>query len=455
MKIVIAGAGEVGFNLIENLWKEDLDFLIIDTNEEVLKKLKKDFNVNTDHSSIIDSRYLHRSYLQTVDLFLAITNSDETNMIACKLASEAGVKKTICRIRQVNFSGSKQKASLDSLGIDVVINPVSLVAEELYRLVLAPNVVDSYPFFDKDIMLVGYNIHPPSTIIGKRIEELAKEMHRKLFRIAIIQRKEMFLIPRNEEEVIQDGDVVYFFCPSKKFVLLQEFLGYRKKKFRSKRVFINGGGHIGLRLAQRLEQERVKVKIIERDPARCQTISEKLENSLVLNFDGTDSKQLTAEGIEDADYFFSVTNNDSINLTSCLLACERNVERTICLIKQPEYSTILSKKTPISLGVSPRMLTSRYLTRFIQGRNVDSYFAPRNSQIEIFEIQLDSTLPCLNKPLMNLELPEDVRIGLIKRGPEHLLPTGDHTLQSGDRILLIVHRLDREEAMRFFQHTSS
>lgn len=449
MKIIIAGAGEVGFNLIENLCKEDLDIIVIDTNKEVLKKLEQEFHVTIDQSNIIDSQYLGPSHLKDTDLFLAITNSDETNMIACKMASEGGVKQTVCRIRQINFTDSAH-ISLKTLGIDVVINPVSLVAEELFHLVSAPNVVDSHEFCRGKITLVGFKMGAHSSLLNKTLGELEPQLVRRLFQVAMIQRQDMSIIPHKEVEILED-DVVYFYCRADEFQKLKSFVGYGQRKLRAKRVFINGGGHIGLRLAQHLEDAHIEVKIIEKDPARALRISEKLEKSLVLNFDGTDLKQLIAEGIEHADFFFSVTDNDSINLTSCLLACEQNVRRTICLIKQPEYSTILDKNSPIYLGVSPRLLTARYLTRFIQGPNIEGYFSFNNSEIEVLEIRLDKHIAALNTSLQALELPEDVRISLIKRDRGFLIPTGETILQEGDTIILTIHRMDRQETMHLFQ----
>ncbi len=449
MKIVIAGAGEVGFHLIENLSKEEQDILVIDINAEVLEKLKRDYGVETDHSNIIDSQFITPSHLGNADLFLAITNSDETNMIACKLASEAGVKQTICRIRQVDLSTSKKEFSLKSLGIDWVINPVSLVADELVRLVLTPNIIDSHLFLDGNILLTGYRMTEYSRIIGKSIDILENDFKRNLFHIAIIQRKNMSFIPR-KEDVIKYGDVVYFIYKNADFVSLRRVLGYAQKFSKKRRIFINGGGNIGLRVAENLEKANQEVKLIEQDISRSYHIAENLQNSLVLNFDGTDLNQLSTEGIENADYFIAVTDSEPVNITSCLLACSQGVERTICLVQQPELVQIINHSTPISLGISPRVLTARYLVQFIQGTNVSSYFSLVNSQIEVLEVHLEPQIKCLNTPLKKLTLPENVLIGMIKRNNSFLLAKGDTVLMAGDIVLLVLHRLDRESALSFF-----
>ena len=224
MKIVIAGAGEVGFHLIEKLCREDHEIYVIDTNKEVLEKLKIDFEIQTDNESIINSKFLHKTHLEKTDLFMAITNSDETNMIACKTASEAGAKKTICRIRQIDLNSEKRQFSLKSLGIDWVINPVSLVAEELFNLVLTPNIVDSHEFVAGEITLTGYKMTHYSKILAHSIRQLDENYLGGKFHIGIIQRKDMSIIP-DKNETIQQDDIVYFFYRTKYYQLLRKILG--------------------------------------------------------------------------------------------------------------------------------------------------------------------------------------------------------------------------------------
>ncbi len=448
--IVIAGAGEVGYHLIENLHREVPDLLVIDSDGDVLERIAAAFEVRTEEANVIESRHMNRSYLKGVDLFLAITNSDETNMIACKTASEAGVGKTICRIRQIDFSTSERSFSLDALGIDQVINPVSLVAERIYQLVQSPDVVDRHEFLSGDIYLTGFKIRQSCRIADKTAGDLEEDLAERLFRIAVVQHTDMAVVP-SRTTAIRPNDVVYFFCRADKFGELKAYLGYAKTNVAERRIFINGGGHIGVRLAERLEQAGQRVKVIEKDLSRSFHISERLTKSLVLNFDGTDLKQLTAEGIENADFFISVTNDEKINLSSCLLAAEQGVKRTICLVHQPEFISIVEQNTPISLGISPRVLTTKYLARFIQRSDVRSYFPLSNSQLAILELELDDLTPCLGLPLKDLQFPQNVVVGLIKREGDILLPDGEHELRSGDVILIIVHRLDKTKVMEFFQ----
>lgn len=454
MKILIAGAGEVGFHLIEKLCKDDHEIFVVDTQRDVLDKLKEDYDIQIDHGSIIDSKFLHMSYLKEIDLFMAITNSDETNMIACKTASEAGAKKTICRIRQINLNSEKKQFSLKSLGIDWVINPVSLVADELFKLVLTPNIVDSHEFAAGEVSMTAYRITSYAKILNCSIGQLEEEQFNGRFQIGIIQRKDLSIIPGKAEMIRQD-DIVYFFYRPRDYQLLRKILGYDHLQSKSRQIFINGGGHMGLRVALRLEKANQNVKVIEKDLARSYHISEKLQKALVLNFDGTDLKQLIAEGIETADYFISVTDNEQVNLTACLIAHQQGVEHTVCLVKQPELIQIIDQNTPISLGVSPRMLTARHLVRFIQDSGTFNYFTLLNSHIEILETRVTETTACLGQPLCVMDLPENVRIAIIVREGRFLIPDGEAELLPNDIILMILHRLDRQKAMGVFKQPAS
>lgn len=212
---------------------------------------------------------------------------------------------------------------------------------------------------------------------------------------------------------------------------------------------------MGLVLAKRLEESNQEIKVIEKRLSRSFHIAEKLQKSLVLHFDGTDLKELKAEGIENADHFIAITDSEQINLSSCLIAAEQGVKRTFCLVKQPELIQIIDQNTPITLGISPRVITARYLVRFIQGADISAYFSPFNSQIEVLEILLNARAPCLNSSIETLDLPENVKIGMIKRENRYLLPTDENVLRVGDTILLLLHRLDRERAMRVFQQPST
>jgi len=447
VKILIAGAGEVGTNLIESLYRDHPDIHVIDMDGSILEKIHTQYNVKVTQGNVVDPGIYAQVEADQVDLFLAITSVDETNMIACKTAKEAGVAKTICRIRQIDLTSSKRAGTLDALGIDVVINPVRLVAEELKQVALAPNLVEIHPFLQGRLQLIGYRIQPDCPLVGKTCETLAEKLNPLQIELGFILRSERTIVPTRQKK-IQAKDQLFFLLEPQRHEALVRYLGYLEQPKLAKRIFINGGGHIGVRLARMLEQEGCLVKVIELSKERAFRITERLEKSLVLNFDGTDQEQLLAEGIEAASHFFSVTDVEEVNITACLLAAKIGVPRTLALVKQPEMISILENATPISLALSPRLITARYLSRFIKGSAVESYFS--HGQLELMEMHITASAVCVGHPLKALKCPEDLRILMVFRQEAFFLPHAETKLEEGDSVILVFHHLDRRKATALF-----
>ncbi|MDT8445364.1 MAG: Trk system potassium transporter TrkA [bacterium] len=450
MKIVIAGAGEVGYNLIEKLAREGMDLSVVDTDAKTLKSIEKRFKVAVDLSNVVDSRFLSKSHLKDADLFLAITNSDETNMIACKMAKASGVSKTVCRIRSVHLEGSKREESLKSLGIDFIINPVELVAAELFQLVMTPNLIDQHQFDDGKLLFLGYRMQPFCSFMGKSFGEVRNQLERLRVVPALLLRHDRCFLP-HDETLVEPNDVVYFFSPNQAHNLLREQMGYARAAMRKKRIMINGGGHIGFRLARLLEDTPHQVKIIEMREQRAQSIAGRLRKALVLNFDGTELKKLVAEGLDEMDFFISVASKEEINIAACLLAKAHCDAKTICLVKQQELIPILQQGTQIERAISPRILTARHLNRFIQGGDVESYFS--QAHMEVFQLHLKAGSPVLGRSIEQMDLGEASSVGLIHRGGHYVLPRPKTILKEDDLLFLMIHKLDRAQVMARFEST--
>ncbi|MDH5753391.1 MAG: NAD-binding protein, partial [Deltaproteobacteria bacterium] len=240
----------------------------------------------------------------------------------------------------------------------------------------------------------------------------------------------------------------YFFCASDQFNALQKFLGISRRATR--RVIINGGGHIGHALAKRLEKRRLDVRILEISEWRCQQLSQWLDKSLILNADGNDPMALKSEGVEHADFFINVTSSDDVNLVSSTLAKGMGVPRTVTLVKQPELIPMISQRKISDVAFSPRQLTARKILRFVRGQQLDSFFTFANSDIELLELKVNPGLPCLDTPMASLALPEGVLIGAVRREGRIFIPRGHDSLQAGDRILLIQQRRNRRLTKALF-----
>jgi trk system potassium uptake protein TrkA len=452
VKVVIAGAGEVGYHVVEALYREGVEILALDSDPGVLERLRNDFNIPTMQGNATDTGVLDAAGVGQADLFLAITNYDETNIIACLMAAEAGAKKRIARVRSIDFGHADSVSDRGYLGIDLIINPSEVAAEHLVHLVRHPDATDYNQFLGDRALLARYQIGPSCPLAGMRVLDFGRDGRIPQTLIALIQRGGESIIPDSSVRV-QAGDQVYFFCERTRLQPLAQYLGYTNRPAR--RVFINGGGHIGYALARRLEPLAPHVRLMEIDAQRCQVLSQLLNRTLVLRVDGTSSYALKTEGVERSDCFLSVTNQDQVNIISCLLAREYGAEHTIALVKQPEYIPILESRNLAGVAFSPRQLTARKLLRFVRGENLLSFFAFPNSDVEMLELDVAAGAACAGVPMAALALPAGILVGAVRRKDVIFIPRGQDQLFAGDRILLIQQRRHRKMTTELFAGTAA
>jgi trk system potassium uptake protein TrkA len=327
------------------------------------------------------------------------------------------------------------------LGIDLIINPYEVAAEHLANLVTHPWVTDYNQFLEDRALLVRFAIAEGSPLAGVRVLDFGRDARFPETLIALVQRGGESLIPEASMRV-QPGDQVYFFCQIERLGALARFLGHSVAP--TKRVFINGGGHIGFALARRLERMVPHVRLMEINEQRCMQMAQLLDRALVLHVDGTSSIALKQEGIEQADVFLSCTNQDQVNVVACLLAGEYGAAHTIALVKQPEYIPIIEGRGVADVAFSPRLLTARKLLRFVRGEALQSFFAFPNSDVELLEMDITPGARCDTVPLSSLDTPAGVLVGAVKRGERIFIPRGQDALQAGDRVLLIQQRRHRK-----------
>jgi trk system potassium uptake protein TrkA len=447
LKVVIAGAGEVGYHVIGTLYREGVDIVAIDNDPAVLERLRQEFNIATILGNAIDADILEKAGASEAELFLAVTNYDETNIISCLMASEAGVQKKIARVKTIDFGQQRSFSDTKSLGIDLIINPYEVAAEHLANLVATPQVTDYNQFLSDRLLLVRVPIASGSPMAGMSVLAFGQQAQIPNTLIALIQRGGQPHIP-SADEVVQSDDQVYFFC--ERTQLKQLFRYLRLPLSPAKRVFINGGGRIGFALARRLEASHLNVRLLEISEWQCNWLSQQLDETLVLHADGSDSKALRSEGIEHADFFISVTAEDQTNIVSGMLAKEYGAAKAVALVKQPELIPMLMTRTCLDVAFSPRLLTARKILRFVRGQNLDSFFTFPNSDIELLELQIRSGMRCESGPISDLGLPSGVLVGAVKRGEEIFVPRGQDRLQGGDTIMLLQQRRNRRFSRAFF-----
>jgi trk system potassium uptake protein TrkA len=382
------------------------------------------------------------------DLFLAITNYDETNIISCLLVGQTSKAKKIARVKTIDIGRDSSFTEKRHLGIELIINPYEVAAEHLEKLAAFPQVTDIHQFLSDRVVLVRIPIVEDSPLAGRTVMAFGQEAAIPQTLIALIQRASASTIP-NRDSVVEAGDQVYFFCEREQLPRLFKYLHLPARPAR--RIFINGGGHIGYALARRLERHQLDVRILEISEERCEWLSQQLNHTLILHADGSDSNALKSEGIEHADYFISVTDTDQVNVVSCLLAKEYGASRTLALVKQPEYIPIVSQHGLIDVAFSPRLLTARKILRFVRGEELDSFFSFVNSDVELLELQIKPGRRCEEVTLAGLKLPAGVLVGAVKRGAEIFVPRGLDRLCGGDTILLLQQRRNRRITKSIFQ----
>ncbi len=447
MRVVIVGAGEVGYHVAGALYREGVDIVAIDTNPTVLEHLRQEFTLTTILGNAVDSEILANAGLDKADLFLAVTNFDETNIIACLIAGQAGVATTVARVKTMDFGQEASFSDRKNLGIDLIINPYEVAAEHLANLVATPQVTDYTQFLSDRLLLLRINIGEGSPLAGRSVLDFGQQAQIPQTLIALIQRNGNTFIPA-AKETVRVGDNVYFFVERGQVTRLFGYLGLSRRPAR--RVFINGGGLIGFALAKRLEKMNLDVRILEISETRCLQLSQHLDKALILHGDGCDSRVLRAEGVGRADMFISLTAQDHINIVSCMLAKECGTKQAVALVKQQELINAVAARTAIEVAFSPRLLTARKILRFVRGRNLDSFFTFPNSDIELLELTIRPGMPCEMGPLASLELPSGVLVGAVRRGDLIFVPRGQDHLMGGDTILLLQQRRNRRISRSFF-----
>ena len=445
MRVIIIGAGEVGYHVIGALYREGVDIVAVDTHPSVLEHLKSDFNITTLLGNATNEDVLKAAGVEGADLFLAITNYDETNIISCMLAGRLGVKKKVARVKSLDIGHSFGEAL--HFGIDLIINPYEVAAEHLELLLQHPQATDINLFLGEQVYLVRIPITAECPLTGTSVKNFGQQTKLPNTLIALVQRGGESFMP-SADTMIRKGDHVYFFCAQEQIRALYRFLRLPDKPTR--RVFINGGGHIGYSLAKRLEKTKMDVRILEISEWRCQELSQKLYQALILNADGMDSLALKAEGVDQADCFISITSSDEVNVVSAMQATELGTTRTICLVKQPEYIPILAEREVVDVAFSPRQLTARKILRYVRGQNLDSFFTFSSSDIELLELQIQPGQPCLDIPMAQLELPPGVLVGAVRRNEMIFIPRGQDSLRVGDTILLLQQRRNRKFTRALF-----
>ena len=429
MKVMIVGAGKLGYKLAEAMDNEDIDVTLMDVNFKALEKISDYLDVLTVAANGIQIGALKELNIDTYDLLVAATNSDETNTLICTLAKKLKCKKTIARIRNPEFIEQLDFVK-NEMGIDHIINPDLLTAIEIERY-----LSKSYNFYSDDfakgkVSMVDFNIGNIESFVGKKLKEL-KGLEGLL--ITAIKRDGELIIPDGSTQLMAD-DVIHVIGKIKYINKLGERLKININKKQTKKVLILGGGN-GYYLAQRLENSDINVTIIERNRDRCEYLAQRLNNTLIIRGDGTDVNLLEEEDLASYDAFVGATGFDEQNLLMALVAKQLGVNKTIAKISRPNYVHIIDK-LDIDVALNPVNITVSNVLKFINGGRVASVSLLLGGDGEVMEIIVSEDLPIVGKPLSQLGLPKGIIIGAIIHKGEVIIPNGKSVIHKGDRIIV-------------------
>lgn len=431
MRVIIVGAGEVGYQIAKFLTYEGVDVVIIDRDGDKLKRISEELDIATIEAEGSDPSAFKEAGADKADLLLAVTNSDETNMIACLLGKAMfNIKRKIARIRNPDYFFNKELLGSSNLDIDPAINPELETARAITRLLESPFATEVIDFEQGRIMVIGFKIPPDSPITGKKLKAIRTILH-KDFLIGLIERYENVIVPSGDD-ILQEGDIVYVPLRKEEIHEIAESLGVPAKPV--KRVMILGGGRIGYYIASRIEN-RTDVKIIEKDEERCKFLSKHLGKSLILYGDGADKKLLIEENVSNMDAYIAVSNNDELNIMASLLAKKLGAKKVIALVNRTDYIP-LAHNLGIQSVICPRLITASIILRYVRRGEILSLLAIAENKAEIIEVVVSKASSIVGRSLKEGIFPANAIFGAIIRGERIIIPTGEDFIKENDKLII-------------------
>ena len=434
MKIIIAGAGEVGFHLAKLLSFESQDITLIDNNKSNLIIAENQLDIKTIEGDADSISVLKEANVQNCDLVVSLTTSETTNFTTCFLAKQLGAKRTIARISNSEFIEGNKEIDFSSIGIDELISPESLATEEIKLLVHESAFTNSHDFEDGILKMMGVKLEKNAPFVGKTVMESASVFPGVHFMPIAIKKEnsDTTIIPRGDT-VFSQGDQVYFITNEKGLKELYDLIGTEKQNIDN--IMILGAGRIGSKLAKELSNEGLNVKIIEINSEKANHFVEEVKNVMMLNVDGRNVDLLVEENLENMDAFIATTGNSETNIMSCLMAKSKNIKKTIALVDNMDYFN-LSQSIGIDTLINKKLLAANDIFRFVRNGDIVELAKLNNMDAEIVEFNVSEHSKVLNKKIVNLDFPRKAIIGGVIRGKKGLIVLGDFEIKLGDRVLV-------------------
>ena len=458
MKILILGAGQTGGSLAEHLANEAFDITLVDHDEQRLKDLKDRLDIRTVHGHASRPDTLLAAGADDVDMLVAVTNSDEVNMVACQVCySLFQTPMKIARIRSNEYVTGRDEGdadieffSRDHMPIDVLINPERVVMEQVKDLLEHPGALQVLDFANGRVQLVGVRAVEGGPLVGKELRALRAHVPKVHTKVVAIFRQGRAIIPA-DETVVEVNDEVFFIAPEENINAVLS--GLRRAERPNRRVMIAGGGNVGVLLARAIDDD-FRVKVVEFNPAQAERASVRLNNGVVILGDATDRDLLIGENVEDVDVFCSVTNDDEVNIMSALLAKRLGARRVMALITKPAYVDLV-EGSEIDIAISPQLATTSSILSHVRHADIARVHSLRRGAAEALETVVNGDArnsKVAERRVDEIALPAGVTVGAVVRGKDVLMTSGDVVLQAGDHMILFVVDKSRIRAVeRLFQ----
>nr|WP_299385280.1 Trk system potassium transporter TrkA [Allomuricauda sp.] len=434
MKIIIAGAGEVGFHLAKLLSYEAQDITLIDTDKESLAYADNHLDIRVLRGDATSIDVLRDAKVQSSELVIGVTASETTNLTLCMLAKQLGCKRTIARISNTEFMDNRELIKFDELGIDELISPEELAATEIQLLLNQSAFNDTYEFEDGLLTMIGVFLPKAAPFVGKMVKEAAKVFPELHFMPIALQRMgtQFTLIPRGDT-VFKEGDQVYFITTSEGVEELYKLTGMRKKDI--KNVMILGGSKVGFKTARDLCTKKFNVKLIEKDKEKAFDLADDLPHALVINGDGRNVELLDEESLDSMDAFIAVTGNSETNIMSCLVAKSKKIKKTIAMVENMDYFQ-LSHSIGVDTLINKKLLAANNIFRYIRRGEVLALTRLNNLNAEILEFEVKATSLVNGEIIRELNFPREASIGGVIRDGKGIIALGDFKILEGDRVVV-------------------
>ena len=431
MRIVVAGAGKLGYSIAELLADDEFDVVVIEDDPKRKDVVQNSLDVLVIEGNACSPTMFRDPDIRNADVLIACTDSDEVNMITCMMAKNNGIKHTVARIRNVDYAINSPEMLNSEMKIDLILNPERITAAEIDHILMTPSALNVDDFAEGKVRMFEAKLKENSPYANIPLKNL--KIPNDIL-VAMLFRKHKMIIPRGND-ILLPGDNVYFV--GKQEAILQFEKNFTNTYEKLEKALIIGAGRTGRFLAPMLEKRGLMVKVIEKNKERCQMLAAQLEKGLVLCGDGTDIDLLTEEGVAEADVVVCITEDDKLNLLLALLAKHLGAKKTIVRVARNEYIELM-EKVGVDVVLSSRLLSAGEVLRFVRKGGIVSVSLLEGAQAEALEIIVAAGSEVEGKALRNIKLPQECLICAIVHNNEAIIPNGDTVLHADDRIILFV-----------------